>query len=478
MPILEEKEALAFARRVVEASPAHETEVTIDCVESRFVRFADCGPTQTADRERCEVSVRVRIDAPAEPRETRDGRGTSRTLQARGSRAAPSARSAREARATAASLDLGEARRAIDRAIAIASNGTPDPALLPLGGPVEVAATRFDVATREHSFAEKAAWVEAALDACERAGFMPAGLADTTVVSRTLCNSAGRAVHGSISRASFSLTAGASDSSGFAEQIASSVRDIDATAVVRRAVDKATSGGSPRAIDAGEYTVVLEPAAVSALVLFTAYQGFGARAVEEESSFLCGRIGEDVFARSITLVDDARHAAYPGFAFDGEGSPRQRTTLVERGRLRGPVTDRRYAQALSVANTGHALTQPSLEGPKPQNLALVPGDRSLSEMIRDVERGLLVTQLHYVNLIDPRELVLTGMTRNGTFWIENGRVRHAVKNLRFTESLVRALARVREVGRETAVCGALFEGEMIAAPLSIDGFRFTSATDF
>jgi predicted Zn-dependent protease len=109
---------------------------------------------------------------------------------------------------------------------------------------------------------------------------------------------------------------------------------------------------------------------------------------------------------------------------------------------------------------------------------LLPGDASQGELVARVERGILVTQLHYVNLIDPRELLLTGMTRNGTFRIENGRVTHAIKNLRFTESLVRALSRVRGVGRDLAVSGALFEGEMIAPALAIDGFRFTSGTDF
>jgi PmbA protein len=469
MLILDEKKALALARSIVEESPARETEVAIECVENRFVRFADGGPTQSADRERCEVTVRVRID-PRHGPGGRDGRPGSQGRDGSGG--------ACEARATSASLDVGDARRALLRAIDFARNSSPSAAMVPMGGPVDAASCEFDPATRAHSFGDKAEWIRGALSACSGRGFAPAGLADTTVVMRALCNSAGRAVYGSVSRASFSLTASAVDGSGYAEEIARAASEIDASSVVRRAIEKASSSRAPHAIEPGEYTVVLEPAAVGALVLFTAYQGFGARAVEEESSFLCGRVGREAVSPSLTIADDAYNARYPGFSFDGEGTPRRRTLLVERGVVRGPVTDRRYAALRGVESTGHALPQPSLEGPKPQNLVITAGDRSLAQLIGGVERGLLVTQLHYVNLIEPRELVLTGMTRNGTFWIENGRVQQAVKNLRFTESLVRALSRVRGVGRDSAVTGTLFEGEMIAPALCIDRFRFTSTTDF
>jgi predicted Zn-dependent protease len=457
MPILEAKAALDLARVIVALGASRralETEVSIECVENRFARFADCGPTQSADRERCEVAVRVRVPASG-----RSG-GTC------------------ESRATCGSLDLADATAALERALEIAAHAAPNKSCVPLGGPVAIAASRFDPRTREHSFGEKARWIDRAVEACSTAGFAPAGLADTTVIARALCNSAGREVYGSMSRASFSLTASAEDGSGFAEHIASSAAAVDADSVVARAIEKAKRSREPRAIEPGEHTVVLEPPAVSALLLFTCYQGFGARAVEEESSFLCGRIGTDVLSRSISIVDDARHPMYPGFAFDGEGSARKRTLLVDRGRLCGPVTDRRYAHLRNEESTGHALAQPSLEGPKPQNLLVMPGEQSLDELIASVERGLLVTQLHYVNLIDPRDLVLTGVTRNGTYRIERGRATHAVKNLRFTESLVRALSRVRGISRELAVSGALFDGEMITPALCIEGFRFTSATDF
>ena len=224
--------------------------------------------------------------------------------------------------------------------------------------------------------------------------------------------------------------------------------------------------------------MVLEPAAVSSLLLFAGYMGFGAREVEEESSFLCGRLGQRVFPESISVVDDAADPLFPGMAFDGEGTPKQRLELIQRGTCTQPVTDRNYAARRGEESTGHGEPQPSPSGPKARHLGIEAGDQSLEQLIGGVENGLLVTQFHYTNVIEPRELVLTGMTRNGTYRIKDGEVGGAVKNLRFTQGFVEALQRVSGVGAEREAVGALFDGETLVPPLRIDGFRFTSTTDF
>jgi predicted Zn-dependent protease len=189
-------------------------------------------------------------------------------------------------------------------------------------------------------------------------------------------------------------------------------------------------------------------------------------------------MGEKVFPDLLTVVDDASGPENPGFLFDGEGTPRRAMTLSDRGRITGPVTDARWAERMRLENSGHGLSQPTTSGPRPSNLCILAGRSSLEQMIARVDRGLLVTQFHYTNLIEPRELTLTGMTRNGTFLIEGGRVVGAVHNLRFTQSLVQALARVSAVGEEGRLAGALFDGEVYTPALRIDGFRFTSATEF
>lgn len=454
MELLSKERTLEVARGLVEASPADETEVTIESTVDRYARYAGDGPTQSADRERYHVAVRVRLAGD-------DGR--------------------REARAICDGLDPAMTRATIERAVELATVAPPNTELLPLGGPVEVEDRRADPETLAHPFEEKARWVQLALEGCEAAGMVPAGLCQTTGLARAIVNSAGRAVYGQTSQASLSLTASApgfADGAGFAEQFAARVADIDAERVVRRAVDKAVRSEHPEAVEPGDYTVVLEPPAVSALLLFSTYKGFGAQEVHEKASFLCGRTGKKLFPEGLSLMDDSGNAVFSGFAFDGEGSPRQRVALIDHGVLGGPVTDESWARKLGVPNTGHALPLPNSHGPSAENPVLLPGDQSLEQLIAGVERGLLISQFHYTNLIDPTELTLTGMTRNGTFRIEDGKLGAPVKNLRFTQSLVEALERVTGIGSELEVAGALFDGTVVCPALRVDGFRFTSTADF
>ena len=450
-PRMELDRAFALGREVVAASSADETEVTVEAVEEGFVRFADIGPTQNGDRARLEVSIRARF-------------------RVRGG--------FREARAVAGSDEPAEWKSALARAIELARVSPVNEETPPLEGEVDVPVTTADRDTVSHGFAPKADWVREAVRACEENDLRPAGLVRTTGCVRALVNSVGREVGGGTARAHFSLTASGPNGAGIGTATCPRVAELDPTAAIERAVRKAVRAQSPSPLDPGEYTVVLEPAAVSAILLFASYYGFGAREVEEQSSFLCDRIGTRAFADSVTIRDDVRHRMSPGLPFDGEGNPKRSVTLVDAGILQDPVTDRHYAAKLGLPCTGHAAPQPSTEGPAARNLVVEPGTQSIEELIGGVTRGLLVTQFHYTNMIEPRALTLTGMTRNGTFLIEKGEVSHAVKNLRFTDTLVRALANVTGVGRRPEVAGALFNGEVITPALRVEGFRFTSCTDF
>ena len=454
MPALSAQEAVEAAREVVARCTADEAEAQVDWQADRFVRFAGGGVTQSAEREALQVSIRVRLAAG-------DGEAGFR-----------------EARVSCGSLDREAADRAAERAIELARRAPANPELLPLEGAVDVPETGLVRPTLDHGFAEKAVWIRSALAACGARDLAPAGLAQTTSSVRALANSVGRSVSGCASRAAFALTATGGDGSGACERIEADVDRLDAAEVIERAVDTARRAQLPAAAEPGDYTVVLAPRAVSALLLFACYQGFGAREVEEQASFLCDRIDRPAFSELLSLRDEATNEVFPGFPFDGEGTPRSTVPLIERGVLRGPVTDSLYARKLACANTGHALPQPDVHGPMAENLVVAPGELSTEELIGGVDRGIYVSQLHYTNMIEPRDLLLTGMTRNGTFLIEGGRLSGALRNLRFTESLGRALANVTGVGREREVAGALFEGEVVCPALRIDGFRFTSTTDF
>ncbi|HUR27424.1 MAG TPA: metallopeptidase TldD-related protein, partial [Planctomycetota bacterium] len=442
--------ALELCQALVRESAADETEVTFEHGVEQFARYAASGVTQSADRERYELAVRVRLAGPG---------------------------GLREARASVAGCTLAEGRRALQRALELASFAPPHPELVPLGGPVRVRDTRVHSATLQHAFEDKARLVAEAQGGGER-GFEPAGLIQTSALAKAIVNSRGRAVYGQTGRFASNLTVTGEGGAGTAQ--ASSARPNRALcdSVVRTAWKKAMQSRDPRSIAPGEYTVVLEPLAVSSILLFAAYQGFGAREVEEQSSFLCGREGKPIWPESLTITDDPENPLMPALAFDGEGTPKQRVVLVDRGRPCAPVTDRHFAARRGVESSGHAQAQPSGAGPAPQNMVVQPGNESLAELVAGVERGLLVSQFHYTNAIDSKELLLTGMTRNGTFWIEDGRIRHPVKNLRFTESLVEALAGLTGVGKRVGVAGALFDGEIVTPPIRLARFRFTSATDF
>ena len=308
-----------------------------------------------------------------------------------------------------------------------------------------------------------------------------AGLAQTTALTRTLVNSAGRIAHGSQARASFAITAyDAGDSSVAAsdEIVHASVDKLDVSRAIQETVARARDARGPQPIEAGEMTVVLMPRAVSTLLLGMGYQGFGAQEYHESRSPLCGRVGERIFPDGLCLMDDVHHELYPGIPFDGEGSPTLRTDLLRHGAFTGPVTNAHWAKRLGLTNTGHGPAQPTSQGPRPQHMVLAPGHQSVDQLIASVGDGLLVNQLHYTNMIEPRDMVFTGMTRGGTFRIQGGRITHPVQNLRFTDSLVKALTRVQGIGNQLQVAGSLFGGEVLCPALKIDGFRFTSTTAF
>ncbi|HRV82200.1 MAG TPA: TldD/PmbA family protein, partial [Planctomycetota bacterium] len=449
MSILSNDHAVELCQSLVQQSPADQTEVTLDCVEDRFVRYACDGPTQNADREKYAVAFRVRIPV--------DGQ-------------------LREARATCGTIDPDDMRAAMDRALVLAEHADPVDSDRPMGGPVTIPGSAMERPTQDHTFREKGAWIVEAQAAAHRAGLLSAGLVQTTVLSKTLVNSAGRVAHGAQARASFSMTAyegGGSGVTASSETVHASVDRLDVPSAIRQTVERAAKARHPEPIDPGEYTVVLMPQAVSALLLGMSYAGFGAQEYHESRSPLCGRVGERLFPDGLCLMDDVRHELYPGIPFDGEGSPTLRTDLLRHGAFTGPVTDAHWAARLGLTNTGHGHSQPSPRGPEPRHLVLAPGHQSTEQLIAGVENGLLVSQFHYTNLMEPREMVFTGMTRGGTFRIEGGRVTRPVHNLRFTQSWVQALTRVRGIGNQLHVAGALFGGEVLCPSLRIDGFRFT-----
>ena len=266
-------------------------------------------------------------------------------------------------------------------------------------------------------------------------------------------------------------TAMGSDSSGWADSMAHAAADVDAGRVGRIAAEKALASAAPRPVAPGEHTVVLEPAAVAELLAFTMFD-WSATVVDEGRSFLSGRTGTRLFGSNIRITDDAAHPLHRDRPFDEEGMPTTRVTLVEGGEHRELVYDRIAAQRHGKQPTGHGLRIPSTEGAVASHLVLEGGPTTLEAMIRNTERGILVTRFWYTRPVDPYRLLITGMTRDGTFWIEDGEIRHGIRNLRFNQSLVDLLQHVTALGPQ------VFAFPCVVPPLRAEGFRFTSETTF
>ena len=271
--------------------------------------------------------------------------------------------------------------------------------------------------------------------------------------------------------AKLTTTIMAPDSSGWADAEAHAAGTIDAADVGRIAAEKAVASAQPRSLAPGAYTVILEPAAVAELLAFLMAE-FSATVVDEGRSFLSNRTGTQIFGANIRLTSDPYHPLHRTRPFDEEGVPTKRVVLVDGGKHRGLVYDRATAKRLAAEPTGHGLPVPTTEGALASRLVLDGGTTSLADMIASTDRGVLITRVWYTRTVDPVQLVITGMTRDGTFWVEGGRVRHGIKNFRFNQSLIDLLSHVVALGPQ------VYAWPCVVPPLKVEGFRFTSETSF
>jgi predicted Zn-dependent protease len=273
------------------------------------------------------------------------------------------------------------------------------------------------------------------------------------------------------------VVANGDDGNGYAEDSALDVAALDMEAVADRAIGIARRAQHPVAVPPDTYTVILQPEAVADMAHFLAVLGFGAQAVQEGRSFVAGKRGQTVLGENVTIWDDGHDPSGLPLPFDFEGVPRQRLSLIERGVAGDIALDSLYAGMMGARTNGHALPAATdfHAGPIPLHVFMQPGEATVDEMIRSTERGLLVTYFHYTRVVHPLYVIITGMTRYGTFLIERGEVTRPVKSLRYTQSYLDALRDVQAIGRETRLSG---EGIAARVPaLKIGRFTFTGVTE-
>jgi len=374
-------------------------------------------------------------------------------------------------------LDAAAVRRAAEAAREIARVTPPDPQFAGLapGGATYGEAGSDDGQTAAASPHLRAQLVAAMLAELPR-GVLGAGTMETGRVERAVATSLGvRAAHAGTSASARILASGA-DSTGYAEDCAPTLGRVHPAALAARAARKVELGASPRDVAPGPWQVVLSPAATETLVAWLGYVGFAGKAVHEGRSPLSGRLGEQVCSPLVTIVDDALSPRLPGVPFDAEGTPKRRLPLIENGVAVGVAHDRATAALAGAQSTGSALPAPNPYGGLPTHLVMEPGSTSTEDLIAGCERGLYVTRFHYTNLVHPVQSTITGMTRDGTFLIENGSLSSGVRNLRFTQSILAALSTVEQLGSEVGVSSDLFFGAGCTPALRLGEFTFTSTT--
>jgi len=383
----------------------------------------------------------------------------------------------RTARASTNRFEKDAVERVVAEALAIMRASEPDECLPPMSEPAPVdPLDRHDRETARTTPRRRAELVAEAIGAVERESQTAAGIYATEESVEAVMNSRGVFAMHAGTMARFSITAMTADSSGWAKATATAARAIDPAGLARRAARKASLSIAPRELAPGRYTVILEPAAVLDMA-GQMFPDFSGTAMDDQRSFLTGRLGEKIFGANITIDDDARHPLQDGTPFDAEGQPRTRLRLVEAGVARELARSRSNARRHSVAPTGHALPVPSELGETAANIVFGGGTTPLEEMIASTPRGVLVTRLWYIREVDPYEKIMTGMTRDGTFLIEGGEVVCGVRNLRFNESVVAMLNRVEAMSAPVRASGEEAM-DMVAPAMKVAGFPFTEVTRF
>ncbi|MBM4018818.1 MAG: TldD/PmbA family protein, partial [Planctomycetes bacterium] len=283
------------------------------------------------------------------------------------------------------------------------------------------------------------------------------------------------AVAASNTRAQVHTVVTCADGSGYAEGQSTRLAELSGRGIGRRAAEKAAAARNPRALPPGRYDVILEPPAVGEWLEYLSYIAFSGKAFQEGRSPFCGRLGQRVTGEAVTIWDDARHPHAIPQPFDYEGMPASRLTLIDRGVAKAVATGYYRARRLGhERSTGHALPASTGYECLPMHLFMRGGTESLARLVADTQRGLLITRFHYTNILDPMKTVLTGMTRDGTFLVENGEVIGPVKNLRYTENALEALGRIDGLSRRVV----LTRSNCVVPAVRLRGVQFTGATEF
>lgn len=446
-PIQGEPDLKRTAHSVLEAVEADQAEVLIYGGVSALTRFANNYIHQNVDERDTRVQVRAVLGKKI-------GVAATDILTTEG------------------------LREVAQRAVALARLQQENPDFVSLPGPTAAQKVTASVRrTAEFQPEDRARVVGAICEASVREKLTAAGAFRTAQSEIAVANSLGVWAYHSDTTADITTVVMGETSSGHAERMTLDAGEIDGEAIAREAIEKCRRGAEPAALEPGTYEVILEEYAVADILDFFAYLSFGAQAYLEKRSFMSGRLGEKVMGENISIWDDGLSLEGIPAPFDFEGMARQRVDFIVDGVAKDVVWDSYYGAKAGHPSTGHALPAGETFGPAAGNLFLAPGRATKEDMLASVKRGVWVSRFWYTRPVHPLNVVLTGMTRDGTFLIEDGRITRPVRNLRFTQSYVEALNNVDMIGQETRLLPSLFGCCRVPA-LKIGRWEFTGATEF
>ena len=468
--LTKEKAADVFDR-ICRLSSAEEVEAIFSDSRFALTRFANNIIHQNVEEENSIVSIRTNFGG-------------------------------RSARATANQFDDESLLRAVEASESLAKVQAPDPDLLPMPtaeeADTEVQSTiicpaRFFDQTAAITPIDRAEAVKKIVSVADRHGLTTAGIYSISDSREGIFNSRGLTKWHEQTSAEISITMLGEDSSGWQKSNSPDVSRLDAARLADIAAQKAVAAAHPRDLAPGKYTVILEPAAVLDIVGFM-FWDFSGMAILDQRSFLNDRIGSRLFGDNINIIDDVAHPLQSGSPFDGEGMQRQRVQLVENGVVKQLVYARATARKMKnsefaskvgpIRPTGHGFPLPNEVGEAPMNIVFTSaeslrrdGPQSIEQMIASTERGVYVTRLWYIREVDPYEKIVTGMTRDGTFLVEKGKIQSGIRNFRFNQSLISMLSNVEAMSVPVRASGEE-SFDMVVPAMKVNEFNFTEVTKF
>jgi predicted Zn-dependent protease len=375
--------------------------------------------------------------------------------------------------ATIDEFDDASLEKVVRRAEELARLAPENPEAMPVLGPQTYLKTNgFFQNTANLTADARAEAVAKSLDLTRAANLTAAGFLDDYRGYQAMMNSKGLFAYYPSTNVNFSLTVRTPDGkgSGYVARGYSDVAKLDTAAATRIAMQKAAASVDAKALEPGKYTVILEPTAAAVLLEQLAF-GVDARSADEGRSFMSKpggktKLGEKLVDPRVTIYSDPTNADLPASPWAGDGQPLRKVMWIEKGVVKNLAYSRYWAQK-----------QGKQPVPSPNNMIMEGGTASLEELIRGTQRGILVTKLWYIREVDPQTLLLTGLTRDGTFLIENGKIKHAVKNFRFNESPIIMLNNVEQLGRPERVVSTESDGNYLIPPMKIREFTFSSLSD-